>query len=84
MIVYDVATKVLDTESFPQHNIAGLISGITFVVIISQEKPLRWKEINTHTPAQTHPHTHAYENMYLISARRENLYTFFVFKSLGT
>ena len=48
MIVYDVATKVLDTESFPQH-IAGLISGITFIVLFSQEKPLRWKEINTHT-----------------------------------
>ena len=48
MIVYDVVTKVLDTESFPQHNIAGLISGITFV-LFSQEKPLRWKEIHTHT-----------------------------------
>ena len=29
MIVYDMATKVLDTESFPQDNIAGLISGAT-------------------------------------------------------
>ena len=48
MIVYDVATKVRDTESFPQHNIAGLISGITFIVFLSQEKPLSWKEINTH------------------------------------
>ena len=36
MIVYDVATKVLDKESFPQHNIAGLISGITFIVWFSQ------------------------------------------------
>ena len=45
MIVYDVATKVLDTELF------GLISGITFV-LFSQEKPLRWKEGNKHT--QTH------------------------------
>ena len=41
MIVYDVATKVLDTEIFPQGNIAGLISGITFIVLLSQEKPLR-------------------------------------------
>ena len=41
--------KVLDKESLPQHNIAGLISGITFIVLFSQEKPLRWKEINTHT-----------------------------------
>ena len=45
MIVYDVATKVLNTESFPQHSIAGLISGITFIVLFSQEKPLRWKKI---------------------------------------
>ena len=49
MIVYDVATKVLDTESYPQHNIAGLISDITFIVLFNQEKPLRRKEINTHT-----------------------------------
>ena len=33
--------KVLD-------NIAGLISGIKFIILFSQEKPLRWKEINTH------------------------------------
>ena len=54
MIVYDVAKKVLDTESFPQHNIAGLISGITFIVLFSQEKPLLWKEINTHTQTHTY------------------------------
>ena len=41
MIVYDVATKVLDKEIFPQGSIAGLISGITFIVLFSQEKPLR-------------------------------------------
>ena len=40
MIVYNVATKVLDTEIFPQYDIAGLISGITFIVLFSQEKPL--------------------------------------------
>ena len=57
MIVYDAATKVLDTESFPQHYIAGLISGIAFIVLFIQEKPLRWREINTHT--HTHTHTHA-------------------------
>ena len=39
MIVYDVATKVFDTEIFPQHNIAELISGIKFIVLLSQEKP---------------------------------------------
>ena len=60
MIAYDVATKLLDTESFSQHNFAGLISGITFIVLLSQEKPLRWKEIHTHTHtrARTHTHTH--------------------------
>ena len=36
MIFYDVATKALDTESFPQHNVAGLISAITFIVFFSQ------------------------------------------------
>ena len=41
MIVYDVAAKVLGTEEFPQHNIAELNSGITFIVLFSQEKPLR-------------------------------------------
>ena len=60
MIVYDVATKVLDTESFPRHNIAGLISGITFIVLFSQEKPLLWKETNTHTHTQTQTHTHTH------------------------
>ena len=58
MIVYDVVTKVLDTQSFPQDNIAGLISGIPFIALISQEKPLRWKEINMHTHAHAHLHTH--------------------------
>ena len=47
MIVYDVATKVRDTELFPQYNIADLNSGIT-LVLFSQEQALRWKEINTH------------------------------------
>ena len=41
MIDYDVASKVLDTEMFTQGKIAGLISGITFNVLFSQEKLLR-------------------------------------------
>ena len=53
MVADDVVTKVLDTKSFPQHNIAGLISGITFIALLSQDKPLQLKEINTHT----HTHT---------------------------
>ena len=40
MIVFDVATKVLGTELFPQHNIADLNSGITFA-LLSQGEPLR-------------------------------------------
>ena len=59
-IVYEVARKVLDTEVFPQHNIAGLISGITFVVLFSQEKPLWWKKINTYTYTHIHTHTHTH------------------------
>ena len=60
MIADDVVTKVLDTKSFPQHNIAGLISAITFIVLFSQDKPLRWKEINTHTHTHTHIYTHTH------------------------
>ena len=52
MIVYDVATKVLNTEIFSQNTIANLIffSDIAFIVLVSQvnKNPLRWKEINTH------------------------------------
>ena len=41
MIAYTVETKVFGTEEFPQHNIADLNSGITFIVLLKQEKPLR-------------------------------------------
>ena len=41
MIVYDVVTKILDTEIFLPYNIAELNSSITFIVLFSQEKPLR-------------------------------------------
>ena len=66
MIVYDVATKERDTESFPQHTIADLNSGITFIVLFNQEKPLQWKEINTHTQTHTHTHIHTHENIILM------------------
>ena len=49
MIVCGMATKDFDAEIFPQHTIADLISSITFLVLSSQEKPLRWEKINTHT-----------------------------------
>ena len=45
MIVYDVAAKVLGTEEFPEHNIAELNSGTTFIVLFNQEKPLQQKGI---------------------------------------
>ena len=41
MIAYDVATKVLETEVFPQYITVCLISSITHIVLLSQEKPLR-------------------------------------------
>ena len=40
MIVFDAEARVLDTEIFPQHTIADLNSGITFIVLFSQEKSL--------------------------------------------
>ena len=49
MIVYDVAIKVLDTKQFPQHNIAGLISGITFVLFQSGEAFMVEGNKHTHT-----------------------------------
>ena len=52
MIVYDVATKVLDTELFPQHNIAGLISGITFIVLFQSGETFT-VEGNTHIYTDT-------------------------------
>ena len=73
MIAYDVATKLLDTESFSQHNFAGLISGITFIVLLSQEKPLRWKEIHTHTHTRARTHTHMIKKYQSIHAS-ENAY----------
>ena len=73
MIVFDLETKVLDTEIFPQHNIADLNSGITFIALFSQEKPLQWKEINTvtHILAVRNPNLNAeklgYYKSYLIN-----------------
>ena len=63
MIVYDVATKVLDTELFPQPNIAGLISGITFVVLQSGET-FTVEHTHTHTHTQTHTHARTHAHMH--------------------
>ena len=48
MTVYGVAKKVLGTENLSQNVIPDLNSGITFIVLCSQEKPLQEMEINTH------------------------------------
>ena len=58
MIVYDLVTKVLSTELFLQYNIADLNSGITFIALLSQEKPLPLNERNKHIHTHTHTHTH--------------------------
>ena len=58
MIAYDVVTKILDTEKIPQYIMSDLNSGITFIVLFSQEKPLRWMELNTDTHTGTHTQTH--------------------------
>ena len=58
MIIYDVAKKVFDKETFPRRNIAGLISGFTFV-FFSQEMPVRWKETYT-MHAYVHAHARAH------------------------
>ena len=41
LIIYDPATKVLNTESFIQDKIADLTFSIIFIVLFSQEKALR-------------------------------------------
>ena len=51
MIVYDVATKVSETDIFPQHNITDLISGITFIVLL-QSGEASTVEGNKHTHTQ--------------------------------
>ena len=58
MIVYDMVMNVLDTKLFPQHNIAGLISGITFIALY-QSGEASTVEGNKHTHTHTHTHTHA-------------------------
>ena len=44
--------NVLDTKWFPQHNIAGLISGITFIVLF-QSGDASTVEKNKHTHTQS-------------------------------
>ena len=41
MTVFNATIKALPTEIFRQYAIADLNSGITFIVLFSQKKPLR-------------------------------------------
>ena len=52
LIIYDVATKLLGIEVFPQHNIADLSSGITLIVLFLQPEEAFSVKENKHT------HTH--------------------------
>ena len=67
IIVCDEAAKVFDTESFPQHNIAGLTSDITSIVLFCQEKPLRWKDIHRHKHTHIHTHTHTHTHIHTLT-----------------
>ena len=62
MIVYDMVMNVLDTKRFPQRNIAGLISGITFIVLF-QSGEASTVEGNKHT------HTQVQTNFFINSAQ---------------
>ena len=46
-------------------------SGNTFIAWFSQEKPLQWKEINTHTHTHTHTHTYSviWDNVIFLKAK---------------
>ena len=76
MIVYDVATKVLDTEPFPQHNIAGLISGITCIVLF-QSGEASTVEGNKHTHThRSRPTSHVASKMEFFVTVVNNWFTF--------
>ena len=53
MIVYDVATKLLDTEICPQHNISNLISGKTVIYCFVQSGEAFTVKGSKHTRTHT-------------------------------
>ena len=77
MISYDVVTKFLDTKLFLQHTIVDLNSDTPFIVLLSQEKPLRLKKINTHTYTHTHTHTHTHFNVVLFQLLSYSILLYF-------
>ena len=56
MIVYDVGTKVLDTEIFPQHTMADL--NIWYYLLFVQSEEAFTVKGNKHTHTHIHTHTH--------------------------
>ena len=60
-IVYDMATKVLDTEIFPQHTNTDLNVWRYIHCFVQSGKAFTVKENkNTHTHSHTHTHTHTH------------------------
>ena len=55
MIVYDVGTKVLDTEIFPQHTMADL--NIWYYLLFVQSEEAFTVKGNKHTHTHTYTHT---------------------------
>ena len=58
MIVYDVATEVLETEIFSKHSITDLNLWYYIYCFVQSGKAFTVKG-NKHTRTRTHTHTHA-------------------------
>ena len=64
MIVYDVETKVLDTEIFPQHTIANLNLWHYIYCFFFQSGEAFTVKGNKHTPTHTYTHTHTHTHIH--------------------
>ena len=62
MIVFDAETKVVNTEIIPQHTIADLHYGITFIVF-AQSGEVFTVVGNKHTHTHTHTHTNTQQKL---------------------
>ena len=63
MVFYDVPTKVVDKEIFPQHTIADLNLWHFIYCFVQSGKAFTVggnKDTHTHAHAHTHMHTHAH------------------------
>ena len=62
MIVFDVATKVLDTEKYPKNfrSIPSLTSTLFYISCLVHSGKAFTVTRNKHTDTQTHRHTHTY------------------------